>query len=437
MTICIVTDSFPPKVGGIASFYKHLAELFMQNGHSVIVLTADPSHNTEDEIRFGSGPAVVVLKKTYAGFYQQYKPYFRPGGHDAPHWIAMGFAIRNWLLKYSSKFSIDILEVSDYGGLGAFLTGDGIPPFVITAHSSLHQLLTYNNFSTTSHIEVLKSLEALAFSRAQAIVAHSPLNQQAIEQLFHRKAEFSRAPWICVKQKKQLHTGAHGLTIGGLQNVKGAVFMAQVLSYLRQKNKSVSLEWIGYNTFTSPARSSMSEYLQKKFPEIWQKYFLWIGEKPHHIAMKTLEKALFIVIPSLWETFNYTALEAAAASKAIIITRTTGASYLFTHMQDAIIVDANNVKAMADAITLLQTNAELRERLGANAKKVIEQNFDEKQVMGERMLIYEKVLAQQKPVINVEADLSFLKKYTTGSREKYYKVRAALKKIIKSPTQLV
>ncbi|HEX8315148.1 MAG TPA: glycosyltransferase, partial [Flavisolibacter sp.] len=220
MTICIVTDNFPPHTGGIAHFYKYLVSLLACQGHTVIVLTVDSTSTENDTTEFIDGCTKVTLKRSYQELYSYYKAYFRPGGHDAPYWLSAGFAMRKWLLHHAAKFSIDIIEVSDYGGLGAFLTGNNLPPYVITAHSALHQLLPFGHNALTDHIRVIKQLEMLAFSGCSDVIVHSPLNQQSIQNVFLKDAVFSTAPWQPPNIISQQEKNELPLIIGGFQTVK-------------------------------------------------------------------------------------------------------------------------------------------------------------------------------------------------------------------------
>ena len=133
----------------------------------------------------------------------------------------------------------------------------------------------------------------------------------------------------------------------------------------------------------------------------------------------------------LWETFGFTALEAASAGKAIIITDKTGASYLFTHGHDAWIVPANDPEKLAEAIQHLYNDPELCKKLGDNAKSMVERTFNEKEIVEERIRLFQSIIQNRKPHTDTfEERLSFLKKYTAPSRKLYYFLRAFAKKLI-------
>src|SRR5690349_2187674 len=99
MTICIVTDNFPPDLGGIATYYGNLSAIMTDSGHNVIILKADyeAEDDESDELVQVGLRTIVTLKKSYKKYFNYYKEYFRPGGLNAPLWISAGLSIRDWL----------------------------------------------------------------------------------------------------------------------------------------------------------------------------------------------------------------------------------------------------------------------------------------------------------------------------------------------------
>ncbi|HYC27948.1 MAG TPA: glycosyltransferase family 4 protein, partial [Chitinophagaceae bacterium] len=333
-------------------------------GHRVVVLTVNPLSSDRDITEITDDIVKVTLQESYQAFVHLYKPFFRPGGHDAPNWLAMGLAIRDWLLRNTGTYAIDLIDISDYGGLGTFLVGKDLPPFVISAHGSLHQLQPFNHQFETDHTRVIKRLETSAFENAGAVIAHSYLNKESVEKTFNIRVDFARAPW----QSENLPLDSSGedqgpLVIGGLQNTKGAIVMARTIQESGDEGHPFNLKWIGYDTYTAPTTDLMSVYLANMFPDVWQKRFQWRGRMDYEGTMKELAAGSFLVIPSLWETFNYTALEAAVMGKAAIITKTSGVSYVFKHAHDALLIEPGDTQELAHAIRMLNRDPSLRRQM--------------------------------------------------------------------------
>lgn len=430
MTICLVTDNFPPDVGGVGIFYRHLSRILSAAGHKVIVLCAG-SGTGEDEVEMEGGITVIRLHKNYLKHYQEYKAYFRPGGHNAPHWLAMGLCLREWLIQNARGNRIDIIEISDYGGLGFFLLHPFIPPYVVTANSALLQLQSYSNFSETDHTKVLKQFESLAFRYASRVLAHSTLNQSSLEEIIQRRVELLPAPWSGLESHYPASESAPPLVVGGLQATKGAIYMAAVVEEIVRKEPSFVMHWIGYDSYTAPTGELMSVFLSKQFPGTWNKNFIWLGEKGHEETLKALAATSLVMIPSNWETFSYVAIEAAALQKPIILTATTGAAYLFEQGKSALIVSPENKQAFATAVIQMIQNPAIGKSLSQQTGVVLEQ-LHPSVAVPERLTMYRDAIDESVRQGDVfEREFHFMDTYLTPTRKFYYSARAALKKIIK------
>jgi len=434
MTICIATSNFPPHTGGIATYYKHLTSVLLENGHSVIVLFADGNAKESDltEMQMKENFTKVTLKKEVAQYRKEYQPYFSPGGLDAPNWIAMGLAMRDWLIKEHQNFSIDITEVSDYGGLAAFLVSDLLPPIILTAHGSFTQVSRYNYTKSDQHTKAIKKFEDISFRLANGIIANSPLNKTDLENLYGRTVEFSTTPYQHQSPMATEKNPDLPLVVSWLQKVKGSIVMADALRLLLFQKQNIQLHWVGGDTYTAPGTNKMSKFLGKAYSDIWNKTFIWHDEASNEKVRDLIQKAGFIVIPSEWETFSYVALEAASAGKAIIMTDYTGASYLFTHKKDAWIIPANDPQKLAEAIICLYRNPELCATLGRNAASMVNLVFNTHSTANDRRIIYEKIIAGRRSGIGTPDDVSaVLRRIKVHQRKLYHQLRSFLKKFVR------
>ena len=106
MTICIATSNYFPDTGGIATYSRRLATLMANAGHKAIVLTIalEATINDEDGVETEeNGIVIIKFRKSFYTHYNYYRKYFKQGSMDAPYWIAMGFAMQEWLPSDSFK----------------------------------------------------------------------------------------------------------------------------------------------------------------------------------------------------------------------------------------------------------------------------------------------------------------------------------------------
>lgn len=81
-------------------------------------------------------------------------------------------------------------------------------------------------------------------------------------------------------------------------------------------------------------------------------------------------------LPSLWEGLPLGMLEAMAMRKAIVATAIDGTKEVINTMQNGITIPVRSPQKLADALSLLVGNKEMRDELGKNGRATIEQDFN-------------------------------------------------------------
>lgn len=403
MTICIATDAFPPHQSGIATHNAYLVKLLQEAGHTVIVLTTD-FRNTKgpDSIEKKEGVTVVTLRDSYKKQYAYFSNFIRSGSREAVVWLSLGMAMRGWLLENQAAFDFEIIECSDYGGLGIFCSDPALPPVVIMCHSMLSQLSQHEFYNPDENLAVIRFLETNAIRQADAVICHSHSNAAELEAVYHRKICYAPAAWITEPVQLAALPGIPFLVASRLQVCKGAIVLAEAMQLLQTTHPDIKVTWVGEDTYTAPGGWLVSKYLKKNYPAVWQKTLLWKKAIPRKELLDTLSKTEVLLIPSAWETFNYVALEAASLKKAMIITRQAGVSSLFEEGKETRLADADQVQTLADAITELKGNKDLIRTLGENAFQSLERNFSREKIITGRMEAYAAAMQYRKehPPVN-------------------------------------
>jgi glycosyltransferase involved in cell wall biosynthesis len=96
-----------------------------------------------------------------------------------------------------------------------------------------------------------------------------------------------------------------------------------------------------------------------------------LGESDH--VAKFLASADIFVLPSLWEGLPIALLEAMSAGLPVISTKVEGVEEVIVEGENGLLVPIGNSAALADAITQLLADPQLRHKMGASSKaKVLE-----------------------------------------------------------------
>jgi glycosyltransferase involved in cell wall biosynthesis len=126
-----------------------------------------------------------------------------------------------------------------------------------------------------------------------------------------------------------------------------------------------------------------------------------LGHVAHHITPYLHAVADMFILPSFYENFPLSILEAMATGRAAIASNIGGIPELITHGRDGWLVRSGSVDDIVSAITTLINDDALRKDLGRCARNTVEDHFSWKKVATEVMEYYASILnedyAQQHP----------------------------------------
>lgn len=100
-----------------------------------------------------------------------------------------------------------------------------------------------------------------------------------------------------------------------------------------------------------------------------------VPARPHDGMPSVYAAADIFCLPSLYEGFPLSVLEAMACGKAVIATRAGGTPEAIRQGESGILVEAGRVTPLARALEILLSNPLMRARLGGRARTVAEQEF--------------------------------------------------------------
>ncbi|MDX1736860.1 MAG: glycosyltransferase family 4 protein, partial [Alphaproteobacteria bacterium] len=98
------------------------------------------------------------------------------------------------------------------------------------------------------------------------------------------------------------------------------------------------------------------------------------------------------VLPSYREGLPKSLLEAAACGRPLVATNVPGCREICVDGQSGILVPVKTSEPLADALQKLAENAELRQELGKNARKLVENQFSERMVKTAIVELYAALL---------------------------------------------
>jgi len=121
-------------------------------------------------------------------------------------------------------------------------------------------------------------------------------------------------------------------------------------------------------------------------------WITWLGtvkNMPDLIA-----QANIVVLPSFYgEGVPRILIEAASCQRAIVTTDMPGCREIVKHGINGLLVPAQNVSELANALQHLLENPELRKAMGQAGRKMVVEEYSERQVIENTLAIYSGLLA--------------------------------------------
>ncbi len=288
--------------------------------------------------------------------------------------------------------SPDLVEVTDWGLLFVpWLVQQRRQPVVVSLHGSCGQVDWHGNpDGLMGEGRLVRLLETAILPLADGVIANSTLNAEFWWQQCGVRAQV--IPPIAAEPALPAPGQARsqrGLVVARLQNWKGPEVLCRALRLVPNQQ----VDWIGHDTPWQGSHISTSAHLRQAFPDVLDHQLRLLGKLPVDQVQSRISRAAFLCIPSLWDVFNVTALEAIATGTPVICSTRAGAAMLLAHGQTGYLFDPQQPVELADAIRTVQAlKATARQRLTARSREHTAGLTNASQVAGQHQAVYAKVM---------------------------------------------
>lgn len=171
---------------------------------------------------------------------------------------------------------------------------------------------------------------------------------------------------------------------GRLAEEKGLLTLLKAVKELK-----IKLKIIGDGPF--------KDILKKEVEEKQMNNVVFKGHLLGEELKNEIKSSMATVIPSEWyETFGRTIIESFALGKPVIGSRIGGIPELIKDGENGYTFEPFNVEDLKEKILLLQKNSGIIEKLGRNARKFVEENFNSEKHYEELMKIYSMAIEEDK-----------------------------------------
>ena len=182
--------------------------------------------------------------------------------------------------------------------------------------------------------------------------------------------------------------------LGRLEPRKGIIELAQALRRVLPDYPEWRVQIAG-RSMPSCLSGSDSGEIAKSILKPFADQVDFIGPVAPENVPVWLTKIDICVFPSLWETFSYVVLEAAAAGRAIIATETGAIPEILDHGRVGEIVPPGHVKRLEESLRKLMGNPQLRARLEIEVESHARNHFHHDRITKKILETYRLAIAKR------------------------------------------
>lgn len=365
--------------GGAAKLILQLAQMSIEDGWQVDILTTDPIFQQAAR-RQGIGVvALDVIRREIR-----------------PWWDLAGLA-RLYRFLRREHYQVVHTHTSKAGFVGRLAArAGGVPVIVHTIHG-----FAFHERSSRAKRVFYSTLERIASSSCDRIIAATEFHRRwaldlgvcapgkivaipngitapppgAANSTAELRRQWNVQPGECVS-----------LTAGRLASEKGLEDLIEAAAILNKTGRAFRMVLAG----DGPLRAQLEALVHNRGVA---DRVTFLGYREDMADL--LEACDLVVLPSIREGLSIALLEAMAAAKPIVTTRIGGNLAAVSHEDTALLVPPGDPEALTRAILRCWRDPRLRQRLGAQARFVFERYYTEERMLSSYREVYRELMSAE------------------------------------------
>lgn len=387
LSIALVAKECPPLMTDISAFTQEIARAMVALGHQVHIVTIGAEENDQKS----AGYWIHRVSSKTPLIFDCIK---RAGFPEAGEHLANSYLINRQLLALQKKFKFDVIEFPEKSAQGLFYyLRRSNPPFVVRFHTS--EGFNYQLNARQFNLDCLwvRTMERYWITRARAAIGVSIDIVRKYEHFYH--LDFSGVPvmpypvgheWFDSTTISPGEISGQVLFVGRFDLKNGPHVLLQAIPKILETNPGANFIFAGVDC---GLREHCEEIIAGSgiSPRV-----TFIEPISQNQIVEHFRRATVCVFPALWENYPYRCLEAMATGCAVVACNVGGFSDIIEDRVSGLLVDAGDSDSLADAVTEVIVNDELRNSLRQNAPDRIRELCDCQQIAERTLDVYRGVL---------------------------------------------
>jgi glycosyltransferase involved in cell wall biosynthesis len=390
MKLVLLTPEYRSLGGGVATFYRSLVPGLTKAGMSVRVVEGSAFATTSPR-QFGTEEGVQVESLELGRFRRWHDRFERFNAlPTVRRHLAAAWAMWEQACEGDDP---DIVEACDWGLSFVPPLVEASHPLVVQCHGSIGQIGWHDPIEGgEAETITTQLLERASLSAAFSVQTCSSANMSYWQQETGHHIE-KILPAFSRKDRGGGTIHQRGLVVGRLQRWKGPATLCRALELLGSRAPAV--DWIGRDTSWGENGRSSSTYLASTFPRVWNDRLRHLPQRPPAEVTTAQASALFNIVPSTWDVFNFTAAEAMSSGRPTIVSQGAGASELIEDGVNGFTFAADDAEGLAGVIDrVLSASPERLAEIGASGRATVAERLDPQGIAEQRIAAYKTTIAK-------------------------------------------
>ncbi|MEN0054046.1 MAG: glycosyltransferase family 4 protein [Mucilaginibacter sp.] len=400
MTIALVTPYLPDEQtidSGIANHYLLLAQSLADKGNRVIVLHVRPRYQTDaddfSQYFLTENIAVHTYKVKAPGLVARFFKH---------KWAIIDFALKLTSMRVASQavskivlqYNVDVIETTSYFSLCHLLNEKRIKaPVAVRVSTTFSQIMNEHYPFKSRVMDLIANMEIRFIKRSRHLLTHAYSHAKELEHLYGiNAARFEIIPHgvnlPVINKNEPTDRSIKVLYTGRLEYRKGTDVLLAAIPLALAQNPDVLFELVG----NDPGNDYQNRFRAGNADPVFQKV-IFRGKVDNEILAQAYRTCDVFVAPSRYESFGLIFIEAMSYGKPVIGCNVGGVSEIIADQYNGLFAETGDAQSLADKIIQLVNNKELREQLGENARKTVEDKFTGEQLAVNSLTYYNKLIA--------------------------------------------
>jgi glycosyltransferase involved in cell wall biosynthesis len=404
LSVCLISEEYPPDTGwgGIGTYAYNLAHGLADLGHRVHVISRGWGEETvTDDGRVRLYRVAIPEPSWRWGTYFVNLRFFETRGM-----LLWSRRVAQLIDRLRATEPFDVVETPEYHAQGLFAAlGRGRPPVVVKLHTPAFLCRQINGVGvggSSWDTAISERLEYWLARRARMVT--SPSRRLAVDVAARWRLRSSTIRVIPNPIDEEMFCpngpAADERTIayvGRIERRKGVETLIDALPEILRAIPGARLRLVGKDHPSGPGGSSLSDHLRQRLRDagVPAGAVEFAGPVDRTELPWTYRGAAVCVVPSLYENFPYTCLEAMACGSAVVASAVGGIPEILNDRSDGLLVPPARPDALAAAVIRLLTDGGLRRRLGTQARATVAGRFGRQVVCAQTADAYRSLLVPE------------------------------------------